>query len=638
MNKFITYLRKAVGPPAVDELSDGQLLDRFLKRRDRAALEILVQRHSAMVWGVCRRVLCNEHDAEDAFQATFLVLIRKAASIASRAQLANYLYGVAHLTARKARQTAAKRRAREKQVTNMPEPQPARANPDAWLVVRPFVDEALSRLPDKYRVAIVVCDLEGKTRKEAARQLGVAEGTVASRLARARTMLAKRLACHLPGVSAATLLAVLCQNAMAASAPAQLVSATTKALTLLAAGEMAAGSISARVTSLTEGVLKAMFLAKLRRRISLLLAIATLALGIGALTWTVQAQIPNQGTTDNKTEEPKAKTDPGELRFQKPKLHATLKVLTRVWWVAFSPDGKTLASAGGDGTIKLWETATGKERASLTGHKVTVHSVAFSPAGKTLASGSLRYADQPNDGQAKVPFTDEIKLWDVASGKNTLTLAGEAGEVLSVAFSPDGKTLASGSLRFGDTPQQFSGEVVLWNVDAGKRTAVLKGHTNTVLSVAFSPDGKTLASGCGDGTIKLWDVASGKNQATLKGHDDDVTSVAFSPDGKILLSGSHDNTVKVWDVAQRKNTASIDVETWVLALAISPDGKTLATGAIDGMVQLWDAANGKEIAELEGHTQNACSVTFSPDGRYLASGSHDSTVKLWRLVRDPNRD
>jgi RNA polymerase sigma factor (sigma-70 family) len=635
MNKLITYLRKAVGPPAVDEPSDGQLLDRFIKRRDRAALEILVQRHSAMVWGVCRRVLCNEYDAEDAFQATFLVLIRKAASIASRAQLANYLYGVAHLTARKASQTAAKRRAREKQVTNMPEPQPARADPDAWLVVQPLVDEALSRLPDKYRAAIVVCDLEGKTRKEAARQFGVAEGTVASRLARARTMLAKRLACHLPGVSAVTLLAVLCQNAATASAPARLVSATTKALTLLAAGEMAA---SDRVTSLTDGVLKAMFLAKLRTRISLLLAVATLTLGIGALTWTVQAQIPTQGTTDNKTEQPKAKTDPGELRFQKPKLQATLAVRTRVWWVAFSPDGKTLASAGGDGTIKLWETATGKVRASLTGHKSTVNSVAFSPDGKTLASGSLRYADQPNDGQATVPYTDEIKLWDVASGKNTLTLGGEAGVVQSVAFSPDGKTLASGSLRFGDTPQQFSGEVVLWDVEGGKRTAVLKGHTNTVLAVAFSPDGKTLASGCGDGTIKLWDVASGKNQATLKGHDDDVTSVAFSPDGKILVSGSHDHTVKVWDVAQKKNTASIDVETWVLAIAISPDGKTLATGAIDGMVQLWDAANGKEIAELEGHTDNACAVAFSPDGRYLATGSHDSTVKLWRLVRDPNRD
>src|SRR5262249_40853037 len=148
----------------------------FLERRDEAALAALVKRHGPMVWGVCRRLL-SHHDAEDAFQATFLVLVRKAASVVPRRMVGNWLYGVAHHTALQARRTAARRKARERQVTEMPEP--AVTDQDLWRDLRPLLDEALSRLPDKYRAVIVLCDLEGKTRRETAGQLGVPEGTVA---------------------------------------------------------------------------------------------------------------------------------------------------------------------------------------------------------------------------------------------------------------------------------------------------------------------------------------------------------------------------------------------------------------------------------------------------------------------------
>src|SRR5262245_43146638 len=194
MSEVIHHLRRAVLLQDRAGLTDGQLLEDYLSRRDEAALEALVRRHAPMVWGVCRRVLGNHHDAEDAFQATFLVLVRKAASIASPKLLANWLYGVAHQTALKARATAAKRKARERQVTMMP--QPAVTEQDLWHDLQPLLDQELTRLPDKYRVAIVLCDLEGKTRKEAARQLGVPEGTLAARVARGRVMLAKRLARH----------------------------------------------------------------------------------------------------------------------------------------------------------------------------------------------------------------------------------------------------------------------------------------------------------------------------------------------------------------------------------------------------------------------------------------------------------
>src|SRR5262249_34368415 len=152
-------------------LTDGELLEAHLRRRDEAALAALVRRHGSMVWGVCRRVLHNHHDAEDAFQATFLVLVRKAASIVPRDMVGNWLYGVAHQTALKARTTTAKRRRRERTLTGMPEP--AMAEQPVWRDLQPLLDEELSRLPDKYRAVIVLCDLEGKTRKEAARQLGV---------------------------------------------------------------------------------------------------------------------------------------------------------------------------------------------------------------------------------------------------------------------------------------------------------------------------------------------------------------------------------------------------------------------------------------------------------------------------------
>src|SRR5262245_21328347 len=192
--EVIQHLRRAVLLRDGVGLTDGQLLHDYLSRRDEAALAALVRRHGPMVWGVCRRVLGNYHDAEDAFQATFLVLVRKAASITSPELLANWLYGVARRTALKAKATAAKRRAREGQVTAMPEP--AVTGQDPWPDLQPLLDQELSRLPDKYRVAIILCDLEGKTRREAARQLGVPDGTLAARLARGRVQLAKRLARH----------------------------------------------------------------------------------------------------------------------------------------------------------------------------------------------------------------------------------------------------------------------------------------------------------------------------------------------------------------------------------------------------------------------------------------------------------
>ena len=313
MSEVIQHLRRTVLLRDGAGLTDGQLLEDYLSRRDEAALAALVRRHGPMVWGVCRRVLRNYHDAEDAFQATFLVLVRRAASIASRKLVANWLYGVARQTALKARATAARKNMRERQVTEMP--QPAVAEQDLRNDL-PLLDEELTRLPDKYRVVIVLCDLEGKTRKEAARQLGCPEGTVAGRLARARALLAKRLTQRGVALSGGALAAVLAQQAASAGVPNSVVDSTIKAASLLAAGKAAAtGAISVKVAALTEGVMKAMLFTKLRAAIAVVLILGFVATGATILTCRTAAGQDDKKPAAEKPVEPAAKQEKEKETF-----------------------------------------------------------------------------------------------------------------------------------------------------------------------------------------------------------------------------------------------------------------------------------------------------------------------------------
>jgi RNA polymerase sigma factor (sigma-70 family) len=264
-------------------VSDGKLVEAFVARNDEAAFEALVRRHGPMVMGVCRRVLRNPVDAEDACQATFLVLVRRAGAIVPPEMVGNWLHGVAYRCALKLKTTDNKRQARQKQVADMPEPMAPQEN--LWNELEPLLEQELGRLPEKYRIAIILCDLEGKTRKEAARQLGWPEGSVSSRLARARTMLANRLTRLGIALSAGSLATLLAENSACAAVPAGLIGAIVKAGILVATEQaLAANVASVKVAALTEGVLKSMVMTRITNTLSLLLAASLILASGGVLT------------------------------------------------------------------------------------------------------------------------------------------------------------------------------------------------------------------------------------------------------------------------------------------------------------------------------------------------------------------
>jgi RNA polymerase sigma factor (sigma-70 family) len=288
IDTVLHHLRRAALRGETAGLTDGQLLERYLARRDEASFEALVQRHGPMVLGVCRRILGNEADAEDAFQAAFLVLVRKAAAVMPRDLVGNWLYGVASNTARKARSLAARRLAREREIGAMARPA---ASAEVGGPLHEWLDAELQALPDRYRVPIVLCELEGKTRKQTARLLGWAEGTVASRLSRGRTLLAQRLRRRGLGLSAAALGGALA-NEVVAGVPVPLVNSTVKAAALFAAGSAATGVISAPVVILTEGVLKTMLLSKLKFAVTMVVVLGATGVGLVSYQASATGQVP----------------------------------------------------------------------------------------------------------------------------------------------------------------------------------------------------------------------------------------------------------------------------------------------------------------------------------------------------------
>ncbi|MEC4814558.1 MAG: AAA-like domain-containing protein [Scytonema sp. PMC 1069.18] len=281
----------------------------------------------------------------------------------------------------------------------------------------------------------------------------------------------------------------------------------------------------------------------------------------------------------------------------------------RVQNVSFSPDGKILASASADNTVKLWNVKDGILLRSLEGHTSDVWSISFSPNGEILASTG-------NDGT--------VRLWNVKDYTQIKIIKGYNKSLSSVNFSPNGKTLAVGAL---------DGRVGIFNVDDGNLIQIIDGHSEPVVSVNFSPDGTMIASSSLDGTLKLWNVSDGSLVRTLKGHHDKLTMSNFSPDGKMLATASFDHTVKLWNVSNGALIRTLEGHIApVNSVSFSPDGKAIASASEDGTVKVWNLAQPDiEPQTFRGHNGHVRHATFSPDGKILATASPDHTVRLWRI-------
>src|SRR5262245_18540979 len=493
----LRQLRRVTASPLQDEPTDGALLERFRAGREELAFEALVRRHGAMVLGVCQRILGEGADAEDAFQATFLVLIRRADSIRRKESVASWLYGVASRTALKARTELARRRRQEGQV--MPGHAADGTEEVAWRELRPVLDEELGRLAEKYRVPVLLCYLQGRTYEEAARQLGWAVGTLSTRLRYARQLLQSRLTARGITLSVGLLIALLQENAAAAAVSPALAGSVVQAASLFVRGETVAPALSAPAVSLADGVLRTMQVTRLKLVTLLVLGSVLLMAGTGLVALAVLRPAPEAPPAPPQPArvvvpgEPAPRPQPAPRVLKKER--EAFQALTSIHSLAFAPDNKRLAFGSGRDVL-VWE--IGAQLPMMRWQTPTLrgfpHSVAFSPDGKTLAvSGGAGSIDPNGDPPAA--------LLDVGTGKVLARYGDPREATYSLAFSPDGKMIALGGGRL--SVFETTGKLV-WRTFAPN-----------IGGLAFSLDSKTLAALDVRNTIGLWSATTGQPQGQL---------------------------------------------------------------------------------------------------------------------------
>ncbi len=635
---------RALGRPRL-QADDAELLRRFAQQREAAAFEELLERYAPLVWGVCRRMLPGEADCEDAFQAVFLALVRNPGSINPNQALGGWLHTVA---VRVIRKTQARARRQRSQAV-LPERVMARDVADEVGSRELFrlVDQEIERLPVLLRLPLVLCCLQGRTRDEAAEKLGCSVAAVKSRLERGRDLLRRRLERRGVQLPAAFLVLGLTTERIRAALWAKTM-------------QSALYAPAPAIVALAEAGVSAATMSKCKLFLVVLLLASTAAGAAGTMLMEKPAealalpQAKSEGAEPKKSEAPQVRRD----RHGDPLPEGAVARLGTVRWrhglainaLAYSPDGKMIAIVGAGRAITLWDAATGKEIHPFPNISDQSDSLAFSPNGKILATGGFAFCRlwdvtigkelRQFDG-GKITFSPDgilvaiaggpgrertLRLCDAATGKELRQIECGSSGVCGLAYSPDGKRIATADMN---------GIIRLWDPATGKEQHRLQGHSKGVWKIAFSPDGKQLASSSEDETIRLWDPTTGR-QIRILGEKLGVHSsmpIAFSPDGTLLASGHIGGNIRIWDVAAGKEKRRWQAGAGAMALravAFSPDGKRLASGAES--FRLWDVATGRERHPSEEHNGFVQFVRFSPDGKKLASIGWDRCLLAWDLA------
>jgi RNA polymerase sigma factor (sigma-70 family) len=651
---------------------DRHLLERFIAHRDEAAFAALVRRHGAMVLAVARNVLHHHQDAEDVFQATFLLLARKAGSVRKRGSAGSWLHGVAYRLALKARSAAA---ARHRLESRAPARAPEGAADDlTWRELSRTLHEELEQLPAKYRAPLVLCYLEGLTQDQAAEHLGLPKGTLRGRLERGRLLLRGRLSCR--GLAPAVVLLADTTRPAGAALSGSVVSTTARTAAAFAAGRTA--GVSVPVARMAEGMLKAMFLTQLRSAaVVLLLLIGLVAAAAGVLAACAPpadppAPTPPEGPAPAADAGARPGADPGK----------PIRSLTghkdRLTSVAYSPDGRWIGTVSWDGTARLWDARTGQEvgrfdvPAPRDYHPAHLSQILFSPDSRLVVvaqqaapneagvivwdrrtgkkvrdflGGTGSVAVSPDGKLIACGGYGDIRLFELATGKMVREIHSQQTHIWALTFSPDGKTL----FETGPPPTPQRGDGVLrltimpdvgrfWDVATGKRLrspldgVELGGHL--AQCAALSPDGRTLAA-----RTALLETATGRGRILLVGHTDVVDAVTFSSDGRTLATGSMDGTVRLWDLPSGKEVGRLGKAVppfagrgWVLAVAFSPDGRTLVAGGLDKVAQVWDV---NRLTQRRRPVAERSPADLQADWRGLAGNATVAYAALGRLVSSP---
>jgi RNA polymerase sigma factor (sigma-70 family) len=660
-NLVLQHLRKILTAQETEQLSDRELLRRFAQERDEAAFATLVRRHGPMILHACQRVLHNWHDAEDAFQAAFLVLARKAGSRKWNESVGTWLYLVAYRLALKIRASQDRRLPRAARRVEHSSEDPVAVASDRELCG--VLDEELSRLPEKCRAPLVLCALEGFSRDEAARQLGLSLGTFRRRLEQGRALLRQRLERRGLPLSAIFAAVLGTEEAAQASVPLALAQSAVQTAMRAALGKtVPAALVSSRAAVLAEAALRSMCLSKLKIGVAAVLAVCLAGAGVGfALQWTPaskpaeeKSSQPERGPKQEAGRLPDKAKPPALDRYGDPlPPDAVARLGTSRFWcgtmqpnqIVFSPDGGTILAADWCGGF-VYDAASGKQFRHIRApaDKRHIDSASASPDGKYLALAM----------SSREVSSGAIQIWDLATEQMMREFHDTGRQHPSgVRFSPDGKMLASYMYP--------SKTICLWDPAMGKEIRRWFLDQAFPGCFTFTPDSKTLI--VGDlRTIHFWDTATGMEVRHMEDHPGGaVYRLVLAPDGKVLatqgteepkvvkaysqqadLMYSPDNKVHLWDVATGKKLHQLEVVADAAAPAgsprsyrasissflFSPDTKTLATASSDNVLRVWDVATGKELRRWD-TSGYVAAIAFSPDGKKLASLGSPPIVRLW---------